>query len=89
MTFRTLAAAGAAILFGSTLPGCVAATHSENASLRAAHPAGLARLVAAPAPGGSPFPSLSGDILTGVSPDILAKARTAQSEALTQALAKP
>ena len=89
MTFGSHAVAGAAILCGLALAGCVAATHTENAALRGAWPDGQARAVAKPTGDGAPFPSLSGDILAGTSPEILAKARAAQSEALTQALAKP
>jgi hypothetical protein len=94
MTFLIHAAKRAAvhcslILSCLALAGCVASTHGEDAALRGDRPTGQAKTVAGPVAGGAPFPSLAGDILADASPESLARARAAQSEALTRALAKP
>ena len=88
MTFRHFAFVLAALV---CLPvsACVVPARTEDAALIGARPTGLARPIDGPARAGAPFPSLGGDILAGTSPGILAKARAAQAEALTQALAKP
>ena len=88
MTFPTVLSA-AAITACLALGGCVAPTAVEDAALVGARPTGLAPTVLSPAPTTVAFPSLSGDILGGTSPEILARARAAQAEALTRALAKP
>ena len=88
MTFRQIAAVAA---LAACLPAasCVAPTHAEDAAMIGARPTGLVPTAPRGAGAGAAFPSLGGDILAGAAPEILAKARAAQSEALTQALAKP
>ena len=89
MTFTALPKASAALAVCGLLSGCVAATHQEDAAVRAARPNGQTALVAKPAGVAAAFPSLTGDILAGMSPDDLARARARQSEALTRALGQP
>jgi hypothetical protein len=69
--------------------GCVARTHEESAALRSTWP--MDKTGALTAAGGPDigWPSVSGDIARGTSPEALAKARAEMSQPLTEALAKP
>ena len=69
--------------------GCVTRTHEETAAWRSSWPADKPGSLAAAGRTDQGWPSVTGDILRGTSPEELAKARTAVSQPLTEALAKP
>jgi hypothetical protein len=69
--------------------GCVTRTHEENAARRSTWPTDKPGPLATAGRTDAAWPSVTGDILRGTSPEELAKARATVSQPLTEALAKP
>jgi hypothetical protein len=86
MTIRSLAVAALAALSSA---GCVTRAHLETSALRMAWPTDAPGIDARLGRENAAYPSAGGDILKGTSPETLAVARAAASQALTDSLAKP
>lgn len=74
MAFKRVLLAG---LAGAALAGCVAATHPENAALRAPWPPESPPALQAFQPPSRDYPTVGGDILKGTSPADADAARAA------------
>ena len=74
MAFKRVLLAG---LAGAALGGCVAATHPENAALRAPWPPESPPALLAFQPPSRDYPTVGGDILKGTSPADADAARAA------------